>query len=48
MSTMIEDDRVVGLQDEAIARAALAADKRDRVLRWAMPVSLIIAVLVVW
>jgi NitT/TauT family transport system permease protein len=48
MSTMIEDDRVVGLQDEAIARAAEAAEKRDRVLRWAMPVSLIIAVLVMW
>ena len=48
MSTMIEDDRIVGLQDEAIARAAEAAEKRDRVLRWAMPVSLIIAVLVVW
>jgi NitT/TauT family transport system permease protein len=48
MSTMIEDDRVVGLQDEQIARAAAAAEKRDRVLRWAMPVSLIIAVLALW
>jgi NitT/TauT family transport system permease protein len=48
MSTMIEDDRIVGLQDEAIARAAAAAEKRDRVLRWAMPVSLIVAVLVIW
>ena len=48
MSTMIEDDRVVGLQDAAIARAAEAAEKRDRVLRWAMPVSLIIVVLALW
>ncbi len=48
MSTMIEDDRIVGLQDEAIARAAAAAENRDRVLRWAMPVSLIIAVLALW
>jgi NitT/TauT family transport system permease protein len=48
MSTMIEDDRVVGLQDEQVARAAAAAENRDRVLRWAMPVSLIIAVLAVW
>jgi len=48
MSTMIEDDRIVGLQDEQVARAAAAAEKRDRVLRWAMPVSLIIAVLAVW
>jgi NitT/TauT family transport system permease protein len=48
MSTMIEDDRIFGLQDEAIARAAAAAEKRDRLLRWAMPVGLILAVLVVW
>jgi len=48
MSTMIEDDRIIGLQDEQVARAAAAVEKRDRVLRWAMPVSLIIAVLAVW
>jgi NitT/TauT family transport system permease protein len=48
MSTMIEDDRIFGLQDEAIARAAAAAEKRDRLLRWAMPIGLILALLVVW
>ena len=48
MSTMIEDDRIFGLQDDAIARAAAAAEKRDRLLRWAMPVGLILALLVVW
>jgi NitT/TauT family transport system permease protein len=48
MSTMIEDDRIFGLQDEAIARAAAAAEKRDRLLRWAMPVGLILAVLAIW
>ncbi len=48
MSTMIEDDRIIGLQDQAIAQAAAAAEKRDRLLRWVMPVGLIVAVLVIW
>ena len=48
MSTMIEDDRVIGLQDEAIAEAAAQSDRRERVLRWAMPLGLILLVLGIW
>ena len=48
MSTMIEDDRVIGLQDEAIAEAAAQSDRRERVLRWAMPLGLIFLVLAIW
>jgi len=48
MSTMVEDDRVRGLQDEAVAEAAAVADRRERVLRWAMPLGLILLVLAIW
>ncbi len=48
MSVTIEDDRVVGLQDEAIARAAEASGRRERLLRWLMPSALILAVLAMW
>lgn len=45
---MIEDDRVVGLEDAATARAALAARRRERHLRWLMPLGLVLAVLAAW
>lgn len=48
MATMIEGERSAGRRDEAVARAAETVPRRERLLRWVMPLGLVAIVLALW